>query len=67
MPRVFEVFEKEYIPVSFIGENFEGPYWEKCDEFITDVWRSDVSSLTGGQSNWMDKILDDCIEKRIDG
>lgn len=63
---VGEMFEKEDIPEEFIFDNFEGEYWTQCDHFISLEWETDIEYLSQKQYDWMKRILDDCIEKRID-
>ena len=65
--RVEELFKKEHLSISFIDENFDGPYWEKVSNFVIDNWTRDINSLSEKQAAWLTRILDDCVERRIEG
>lgn len=62
---VEEYFEVENIDMDFIEVKFDGPYWEKSLEFVSKNWSRDMESMTPKQVDWLGKILDDCVEKRI--
>ena len=59
--------EDEKIEISFIEDKFEGGYWEACLRFINDNWHESIASMSEKQISWAHKILDDCVEKRIEG
>ncbi len=64
---VQELFEAEKLDVNFIGIYMvEGKYWLGCDNFIRDNWDTDISDLSLKQAAWLTKILDDCVEYRIE-
>lgn len=65
METVKSLFLEENIDVDFIERKFEGPYWEKCGNFVFDVWELELESLTDKQYIWLKNILEDCVEKRI--
>lgn len=64
---VKEMFEEEMIGKDFIEINFDlhDPYWKKSDSFLRDEWDSRLEHLTPKMHNWIRKILDDCVEKRL--
>ena len=68
---VFEWFEKEKIDIGFIYRKFDGKhwesYWKKANKFVIDHWNDKVDCLTDKQREWLRKILQDCVEKRIEG
>lgn len=64
---VQELFEQEKIDRDFIDDNFDGGYWDSCGKFVKDKWTTDIETLSPKQGAWLTKILDDCVEKRIEG
>jgi len=64
---VSELFNAEKIERKFIGDNFDSSYWDSCDKFVGDNWSRDIESMSLKQGAWLTKILDDCVEKRIEG
>ena len=64
---VQKLFTEEKIGVAFIEETFEGGYWTNCAKFISENWAAEITSLSQKQVTWMHKIMDDCVEKRIEG
>jgi len=60
-------FIAEKISVEFIRNHFTGKYWESCAKFVDDNWFRRFDSFTPKQLLWIDRILDDCVEKRIEG
>ena len=64
--KVKELFEAEQIDVDFIEIKFDGPYWESCDNFVQTNWNRDIEQLSAKQASWLTKILDDCVEKRLE-
>jgi hypothetical protein len=65
---VAELFEAEKIDnPDFILHNFDGSYWESCWNFVDDNWDKEIESMSLKQAAWLTKILDDCVEKRING
>lgn len=63
---VGELFESEKLDKDFIENNFSSPYWESANKFVQDNWGRDVSALTAKQNNWLSRVLDDCVERRIE-
>ena len=61
-----EQFTKEKLSKDFILHKFEGPYWINCNKFIMEHWDRKPVELSAKQRYWFDRILDDCIEKRIE-
>ena len=63
-----ELFEKEKIDRDFMWDRFDDePYWAKAKSFIEDNWNTNIESMSLKQGAWVTKILDDCVEKRIEG
>jgi hypothetical protein len=44
----------------------ESEYWGRAGSFILDNWSRDYSRLSMSQGQWVDSILDDLIEMRIE-
>lgn len=65
--KVKELFEAEKIELGFIERKFDGSYWESASDFIEKNWTREIESLSEKQATWLTKILDDCVEKRIEG
>lgn len=63
---VEQLFTEEKIDKDFISDNFDSDYWFKCDMFVRQNWTTDIESLTDKQAAWLTKILDSCVEKRIE-
>ena len=66
---VHELFESEKIPLEFVedfAESKGSEYWDSCVKFLNDKWQAVVEDLTERQSSWLDRILEDCIEARIE-
>lgn len=64
--KVYELFEAEKIDDEFIAKHFDGSYWDGCNNFINENWEREIESLSTKQASWFTKILDDCVECRID-
>lgn len=62
---VQDYFQNEKIDLDFIEQKFEGSYWESALKFVTEKWETDLTELSEKQGSWISKILDDCVEKRI--
>lgn len=61
------LFAEEKIDIDFLWENFDDePYWVKCKNFIEEKWEEEIEDLSPKQAAWVTRILDDCIEKRIE-
>lgn len=65
--KLKELFINEKLDEDFILDNFDGAYWESCSVFVVENWNRDTKDLSVKQSDWVLKILDDCVEKRIEG
>lgn len=65
--KVKELFEAEKIDKDFISHNFDGKYWESVQDFLYQNWEKDIDRFTPKQGAWLTKILDDCVERRIEG
>ena len=64
---VEELFTQESIETEFIDEHFDSKYWEGCSKFVNENWTADIDEMSPKQGAWLTKILDDCVEKRIEG
>lgn len=66
---VSEFMAQEKISKDFIERKMDmtSDYWKAADKFVRQRWDQEVSRLTEKQSNWLGKIREDCIEKRIEG
>ncbi len=64
---VEEVFELEGLDDTVILDNFEGPYWESCDDFISKNWLREVETLSEKQRAWLNKIVAECVRKEYGG
>ena len=64
--KVKELFEAESVDNEFIERKFDGPYWESCSAFVSTNWDREIETLSEKQASWLTKILDDCVEKRIE-
>ena len=63
---VQEFFEAEKIFKSdVVAMQDESEYWEKAGNFVLENWDEEVNSLTQKQANWLDRILEDLVEKRL--
>lgn len=45
----------------------ESPYWESASLFVLDNWTWRLSEMSAKQMAWLDKILEDMAERRIEG
>ncbi len=64
---VSEYFSIEGIDLDFIERKFDGKYWESAVTFLESVWNDMLESLSDQQYKWVVKILEDCVERRIEG
>ena len=64
---VGQLFYNEGIGVDFIETKLDGDYYKKCDSFIRLKWNIDLNKMTPKQKTWVEKILEDCVEARIEG
>jgi hypothetical protein len=64
--KLKHLFKNENIEEDFIENHFEGDYWEKAKDFLDHNWERQVATLSEKQIEWAHKILEDCVEKRID-
>ena len=66
--NVSELFLAEKIDKNFLSEMQDvSKYWEGAVDFVFSVWDRDVETLSPRQGKWLSSILDDCVEKRIEG
>lgn len=66
---VKELFEAEKISKDLFEEFLdekEAPYWESAEKFIQEKWTDPINSLSPKQAAWVDKILEDVVEWRIE-
>lgn len=64
---VKELFAKEKIDLTFVEDMEDlSSYWQSCVNFVTEHWTRPVVTLSEKQSAWLTKILDDCVERRIE-
>lgn len=45
----------------------ESEYASSAAKFITEKWNADVDDLSVKQTDWAGRILDDMVERRIEG
>lgn len=64
--KVCELFETEHLDRDFIEAKFDGSYWENCSKFVNDNWDREIDTMSDKQRQWLDRIMDDCVEKRIE-
>ena len=65
--KVKDLFNAEKIDTDFIESKFQGGYWESCNNFVSENWEKEIEQMSPKQATWLTKILDDCVEKRIEG
>lgn len=66
--KVCELFEAEKIDRDFLWDRFDDePYWASAKNFIDKEWERDIESMTPKQAAWVSRILEDAVEKRIEG
>jgi hypothetical protein len=65
---VGELFESDKITKELVqaAEDFGG-YYVTSSKFIHENWNKDVEDLSEKQFAWAHKILEDLVEKRIEG
>lgn len=67
---VQKLFTAEKIDRDFISDMMcsQGDeYWESCYNFVSMNWEREIETMSQRQAAWLTKILDDCVEKRIEG
>jgi hypothetical protein len=65
---VGELFESDKITKEVvISASDESDYMGKASDFIVENWNKEVEKLTEKQYNWAHKILEDLVERRIEG
>jgi hypothetical protein len=63
---VQKYFDSENIDLDFLEGMEDGStYWDSCLNFVTENWTRLITELSEKQNNWLNKILEDCVEKRI--
>ncbi len=64
---VEELFQAERVGIDDLEAHSDGsPYWESCVDFVVKIWKWRTEGLSQRQSAWLDKILEDVIEARIE-
>lgn len=65
---VQEMFEHEKIDQEFIQTKMidGSPYWESCEKFLGQCWERDEGTMSIKQQQWLAKILESCVEKRLE-
>lgn len=48
------------------AEEDEDDYWFSALQFISDKWDTCLTTMSAKQFNWVHKILEDLVEKRIE-
>ena len=65
---VHELFTAEKITKDLLAERAEdGTYYETAANFIIQYWNVEMDDLSPRQVAWLDKILEDMVEWRIEG
>jgi hypothetical protein len=66
---VREAFEKENMDQHFIPDVMDDgrDYWQSAYAFIIQNWEREIETMSPKQVKWFNEILDDCVEKRIEG
>lgn len=62
-----EGFSTKEEVADFIETNWESDYWSNCEKFIKENWNVEITSLTEKQNKWAEKILEDIVERKIEG
>lgn len=66
--QVEELFQAERLTLEFLEEHADqSPYWESAHRFVSQNWKRDVNQLTVKQVGWLDRIVEDLVEIRIEG
>jgi hypothetical protein len=65
---VSHMFMEEGIGLEWLEDNFNGlsPYANRGYDFINQVWNLDYWELSDPQKDWVDKILEDVTEMKIE-
>lgn len=65
---VCEPFMEEKITKDMINDaQFISDYWSSAGLFIIENWTTPVRFLSAKQKHWMERILEDLTEMRIEG
>lgn len=66
---VRELFLNEKIDKDWLITNMTGisSYYENTYSFLMENWDRDIEALSPKQGAWLTNILDDAVEKRIEG
>lgn len=65
---VGELFEADKITKDFLNLMAdESSYWQGAASFVLEKWDTDADRLSPKQGKWLTSILEDCVEKRIEG
>lgn len=66
--KVSELFEEEKITKEMVLDTQgDSDYSDKATSFVVDNWDRAIESMTPKQAQWLDKIHEDFVEKRIEG
>lgn len=50
------------IDLDYLSEKSEvSDYHDKCLDFVSEYWESDIRDLTAKQETWLEKIENDCM------
>lgn len=50
----------------FIETHWDSDYWQSAWNFINENWTTELNALTAKQKKWAEKILDDCVERKLE-
>ena len=62
-----DLFKAEHLDKKFIEDHFDGSYWESASSFVEENWDREIDTMSEKQAAWATKIVEDCVEKRIEG
>lgn len=63
---VGEYFEAEKVTMQDVEDmSEESEYWASASNFTLKTWVDDIEGMSAKQVNWLSKIRDDLIERRI--
>lgn len=63
-----DYFSSEKITMDMLScKADESQYWLSCYNFIIANWRADIGELSERQAAWVNRILGDITEAKIEG
>jgi hypothetical protein len=66
--KVLEFFREEKLELADIEAVAElSSYWDSASDFIVENWNRETETFSTKQLGWMEKILEDMVELRIEG